>query len=424
MIKLDFSLTRAHVADGALAAATPGALEALRSLSRRDGAGADMLGWLDLPRAPRGEIDRLADLAKRIQDENDCLVVVGIGGSYLGARAAIEALPREATFPVKFAGANLSPEYHERLFAGLEGKRFAVCVVSKSGTTLEPAIAFRILRKMLLERFGEEGARGRIVAVTDGESGALRTIAARESYAAFTIPRDVGGRFSVLSPVGLFPCAAAGIPVREMLDGAAAGLDRFTTADARNDAVRYAALRHILLQRGTAIEVLSTFHPELAALCEWWKQLAGESEGKRGTGLFPASAVMSADLHSLGQLLQEGPRSILETFLSAAQPRADVTIPADEGNEDGLNYLADRRMSDVNRIAFAGTREAHAAGGLPILAIETESITPGSVGELFVFFEIAISISARLLGVNPFNQPGVEEYKRRMFSLLGKPGSR
>jgi glucose-6-phosphate isomerase len=228
----------------------------------------------------------------------------------------------------------------------------------------------------------------------------------------------------VLSPVGLFPCAAAGIPVREMLDGAAAGLDRFTTADARNDAVRYAALRHILLQRGTAIEVLSTFHPELAALCEWWKQLAGESEGKRGTGLFPASAVMSADLHSLGQLLQEGPRSILETFLSAAQPRADVTIPADEGNEDGLNYLADRRMSDVNRIAFAGTREAHAAGGLPILAIETESITPGSVGELFVFFEIAISISARLLGVNPFNQPGVEEYKRRMFSLLGKPGSR
>jgi glucose-6-phosphate isomerase len=423
MIKLDFSLTRAHVADGALAAATPGALEALRSLSRRDGAGADMLGWLDLPRAPRAEIDGLADLAKRIQDENDCLVVVGIGGSFLGARAAIEALHREAAFPVVFAGINLSPEYHERLFAGLDGKRFAVCVVSKSGATLEPAISFRILRRMLLERFGAEEARRRIVAVTDRESGALRTISARESYASFVIPRDVGGRFSVLSPVGLFPCAAAGIPVREMLDGAAAGLDRFMQADARNDAARYAALRRLLLEDGTAIEVLSTFHPELASLCEWWKQLAGESEGKNGTGLFPASAVMSTDLHSLGQLLQEGPRGILETFLSAARPRADVTIPADEGDEDGLNYLAGRRLSDVNRTAFAGTREAHAAGGLPILTIETDSVVPGSVGELFVFFEIAISISARLLDVNPFNQPGVEEYKRRMFSLLGKPGA-
>ena len=248
-------------------------------------------------------------------------------------------------------------------------------------------------------------------------------MAAKESYADFPIPAGVGGRFSVLSPVGLFPCAVAGIPVRDLLDGSAAGLDRFTRNDASNDAVRYAALRHLLLRGGIAIEVLSTFHPELASLCEWWKQLAGESEGKNGRGLFPASAVMSTDLHSLGQYLQEGPRGILETFLSAANPRADIEIPADADDEDGLNYLANRRLSEVNRTALNGTREAHAAGGIPVLTIETESITPGAAGELFVFFEIAISISARLLGVNPFDQPGVEEYKRRMFKLLGKPGT-
>ncbi len=423
MLKLDFSLTRAHVAENALSAALPLALDELRSLVRREGSGAGMLGWLDLPLAARGEIARLTDAAKRIQDENDCLVVVGIGGSYIGARAAIEALPREAPFPVLFAGVNLSPEYHERLFARLEGKRFALCVISKSGTTLEPAIAFRILRNKLVDRFGEAGARTRIVAVTDRESGALRRMAAKESYADFAIPAGVGGRFSVLSPVGLFPCAVAGIPVRDLLDGSAAALDRFTRNDAANDAVRYAALRHLLLRGGMAIEVLSTFHPELASLCEWWKQLAGESEGKNGLGLFPASTVMSTDLHSLGQYLQEGPRSILETFLSAAEPRADLAIPADADDEDGLNYLAGRRLSEVNRTALDGTREAHAAGGIPVLTIETESIDPASVGGLFIFFEIAISISARLLGVNPFDQPGVEEYKRRMFKLLGKPGT-
>ncbi len=424
MLTLDFSLTRRFVPEDALAAAVPAALDELRALVRREGVGADMLGWLDLPLVSRSETERLVDRAKRIQDENDCLVVVGIGGSYLGARAAIEALPREAPFPVLFAGVNLSPEYHERLFAGLAGKRFAICVISKSGTTLEPALSFRILRRMILDRFGEEGASRRIVAVTDRESGALRKIAAKESYADFAIPPGVGGRFSVLSPVGLFPCAVAGIPVREMLEGAAAALARYTRDDAGNDAVRYAALRHLLHRAGTSVEVLSTFHPELASLCEWWKQLAGESEGKNGRGLFPASTVMSTDLHSLGQYLQEGPRSILETFLSAAEPRADIAIPAEESDDDGLNYLAGRRLSEVNRTAFAGTREAHAAGGIPVLAIETGTIAPGPVGELFMFFELAVAVSARLLGVNPFDQPGVEEYKRRMFKLLGKPDNR
>lgn len=422
MLTLDTSLVRGRIADDALTAAMPGALDELRSLVRREGAGASLTGWLDLPLAPKSEVEAIADAAKRVQDENDCLVICGIGGSYLGARAAIEGLPKEASFPVIFAGINLSPEYHARILAGLEGKRFALCAISKSGTTLEPAIAFRLLRKKLIERFGASDARKRIIAVTDRSAGVLRTMAARESWTDFTIPAGVGGRFSVLSPVGLFPCAAAGIPIRELLDGAAAALGRFTRDDARNEAVRYASLRHLLHRKGIAIEVLSTFHPELASLCEWWKQLAGESEGKNGMGLFPASTVMSTDLHSLGQYLQDGSRDILESFLSAAEPGTDVTIDADESDLDGLNYLAGARMGEVNRKAFEGTREAHAAGGIPVLTIETESVTPGSVGEIFVFFEIAISVSARLAGVNPFDQPGVEEYKRRMFKLLGRSG--
>jgi glucose-6-phosphate isomerase len=424
VLDLDTTLARAFLPEEALAASVPGALEELRSLVRREGPGAEMLGWLDLPRTPRSETEKIVDEAKRIQDENDCLVVIGIGGSYIGARAAIEALPGFAPFPVLFAGINLSPEYHARLLERLEKSRFALCVISKSGTTLEPAIAFRILRERLLDRFGENGARKRIVAITDREAGALRKMASRESWPTFPIPPDVGGRFSVLSPVGLFPCAVAGLPVGEMLGGAAEALARFTRDDSRNDAVRYAAARHLLHRKGIAIEVLSTFHPELSALCEWWKQLAGESEGKRGTGLFPASAVMSTDLHSLGQYLQEGSRSILETFLAAAGPRAGLAVPADEADLDGLNYLALKRLSEVNRTAFEGTREAHAAGGIPVLTIETDAVAPGSVGELFVFFEIAVAISARLLGVNPFDQPGVEEYKKRMFRLLGRPEER
>jgi glucose-6-phosphate isomerase len=424
MLNLDTTLSRARLTDEALAGSVPRALEELRSLVRREGVGARMLGWLDLPRASRSETTQIVEEAKRIQDENDCLVVIGIGGSYLGARAAIEALPENASFPVLFAGINLSPEYHERLLKRLEKGSFALCVISKSGTTLEPAIAFRILRERLLDRFGTSGARKRIVAITDRDAGALRKMASRESWTTFPIPPDVGGRFSVLSPVGLFPCAVAGIPIGEMLDGAAGALARFTRQEARNDAVRYAAARHLLHAKGIAIEVLSTFHPELSALCEWWKQLAGESEGKQGAGLFPASAVMSTDLHSLGQYLQEGSRNILETFLSAAGPRAGLTVPNDEADLDGLNYLALKHLSEVNRTAFVGTREAHAAGGIPVLTIETDAVAPGSVGELFVFFEIAVAISARLLGVNPFDQPGVEGYKDRMFRLLGRPGER
>ena len=421
MLTIDTSRIAPHLSNDDVRKETPRALETLLSLLRREGVGADMLGWLDLPRISRQEIERITDEAKRVQDENDCLVVAGIGGSYIGAKAAIEALPFEAGFPVLFVGTNLSAEYHERILASIEGKRFALCVISKSGTTLEPAIALRIFRERLFARFDKQNARKRIIAITDVESGVLRKIAGTEGYASFPIPRDVGGRFSVLSAVGLFPCAAAGIPVREMIEGARAAGSKFTRNDAGNEAIRYAVTRHLLYERGTRIEVLSTFHPELAHFCEWWKQLAGESEGKEGKGLYPASTVMTTDLHSLGQYLQDGRRAILETFLVASEPRRDLTIPGDEGDVDGLNYLAGRALSAANRSAFEGTREAHAAGGIPVLTVEAPSITADTLGALFIFFEIAIAISGRLLGVNPFDQPGVEEYKRRMFKLLGKP---
>jgi len=421
MLTIDLSRVSPLLSGGEIDAGAPRAVEALRTLVRREGSGAGMLGWLDLPRADEREIGRIADWGKRVQDENDCLVVIGIGGSYLGARAAIEALPGEARFPVLFAGINLSPEYHARLFDTLSGKRFAVCVISKSGATLEPAVAFRLVRKLLAASAGGLEASKRITAVTDRDAGVLRATAAREGWRTFDIPGNVGGRFSVLSPVGLLPCAAAGIPVAEMIGGARAELGRSTRMDASNGAARYALVRHLLHGRGVAIEVLSTFHPELASLAEWWKQLAGESEGKGGRGLFPASAVMTTDLHSLGQYLQEGSRLILETFLSAARPRADIALENAEDDSDGLNYLAGKSLAVVNRCAFEGTRDAHAAGGLPVVTIEAPSVAPDSIGALFVFFEIAVAVSARLLGVNPFDQPGVEEYKSRVCRLLGKP---
>jgi glucose-6-phosphate isomerase len=420
MLHLDTSRIAPHLSADEVTKETAAAVAELSSLLRREGPGADMLAWLDLPRVPRHDLEKIVGEAKRIQDSNDCLVLIGIGGSYLGARAAIEALPLEARFPVIFAGMNLSPEYHARILEHLEGKRFAVCVVSKSGTTLEPAIALRLFRERLIKRLGAEKACKRIVAVTDPEGGVLRRMADREGYTSFDVPKGVGGRFSVLSAVGLFPCAVSGLPILDMIEGARAAHGAFTRADAANDAARYAAIRNLLYRKGTKIEVLSAFHPELASFCDWWKQLAGESEGKEGKGLYPASTVMTTDLHSLGQYLQQGSRDILETFLVASHPRAELAIPADNADLDGLNYIAGKGMSSVNKSAFEGTRDAHAAGGLPVLTVEVPAVTPDSLGSLFMYFEIAIAVSGRLLGINPFDQPGVEEYKKRMFSLLGK----
>ena len=394
----------------------------LESLLSRRGPGTDMLGWLDLHRISQRDLNSISDTAKRIQDDSDLLVVIGIGGSYLGARALVEAFPDEAAFPVLFAGCDLSPERHARLLDSLEGKRFTLCVISKSGTTTEPAIAFRLLENELIDRLGKRSAREFIVAITDPNGGALRQMAEAEGYQTFPIPPDVGGRFSVLSPVGLLPCAASGIPVGRLIAGAGEAMKRYTETDPANDAIRYAARRLSLFESGFVTEVLSTFHPELGMLCEWWKQLAGESEGKNHKGLFPASTVMTTDLHSLGQYLQEGSRNIIETFLIAKSPRREIEIPPRADDLDGLNYLAGRSLSGINRMAYEGTREAHQAGGLPAMTIELPVITPENLGALIVFFEISIAVSGRLLGVNPFDQPGVDEYKKRMFHLLGKPG--
>ena len=423
MITLDTGLLGPHIAGGELEKAVVKASDALSSLLRGDCPGAEMRGWLELPKMPRRQIEEIADAGKRIQDEDECLVVVGIGGSYLGARAAIEALSDFAPFPVLFAGNSLSPVYHARLLESLSGKKFSICAISKSGTTTEPAIAFRLLRGELELFCGLENCRERIIAVTDPESGALRKMAQAEGWKTFAIPPDVGGRFSVLTPVGLLPMAAAGIPIDKVLEGAGAAMAAYTATGADNDALRYAAARHLLHQAGTAIEVLSVFDPSLHMICEWWKQLAGESEGKNHRGLFPASTVMTTDLHSLGQLLQEGTRSILETFLVVERPGRDLVVPGAAEDLDGLGYLEGRRLSAIDRKAFEGTREAHSAGGLPIMTLEVPEISPATMGGLFVFFEIAIAVSGLLGGVNPFDQPGVDEYKKRMFRLLGKPGA-
>jgi glucose-6-phosphate isomerase len=422
LLKLNTGSLAPHLTEAELNNGMPGAIEALGSLLKGEGPGSDMLGWLALPCLPPRDIEEISDEGKRIQDQSDCLVVVGIGGSYLGARAGIEALKEHAPFPVLFAGNSLSPEYHADLLDYLEGKRFSICVISKSGTTTEPAIAFRLLRNRLMENCGREGCSERIIAITDPVKGALRQMAGTEGWKIFPISPDVGGRFSVLSPVGLFPFAAAGIPIDALVAGACRGLDLWTREEPGNDALKYAVARSLLHGRGTEIEVLSTFHPELSWICEWWKQLAGESEGKEGKGLYPASAVMTTDLHSLGQLLQEGSRNILETFLVSARPNRDLEIPVDNDDLDGLNYLAGKSVSEVNSKAYEGTKAAHVAGVLPVMTIELEEITPASIGAIFIFYELAIAVSGRLIGVNPFDQPGVEEYKTRMFKLLGKPG--
>jgi len=422
LITLDTGTLAPHLTEDDLKNGMPGAMEALGSLIKGEGPGSDMLGWLALPCLPPRDIEEILDAGKRIQDQSDCLAVVGIGGSYLGARAGIEALKMHAPFPVLFAGNSLSPEYHADLLDYLEGKRFSICAISKSGTTTEPAIAFRLLRNRLTETCGRKGCNDRIVAITDPVKGALRQMAGTEGWKIFPISPDVGGRFSVLPPVGLLPFAAAGIPIDALVSGACSGLDRWTREEPGNEALRYALSRALLHNRGIEIEVLSTFHPELSWVCEWWKQLAGESEGKEGKGLFPASTVMTTDLHSLGQLLQEGSRKILETFLVSARPNRDIDIPGDSKDLDGLNYIAGRSLSEVNRKAYEGTKAAHVAGGLPAMTLELEGIDPASIGALFIFFELAIAVSGKLIGVNPFDQPGVEEYKTRMFKLLGKPG--
>jgi glucose-6-phosphate isomerase len=428
-IRLEFTGTEAFLPPDEVDALAPAVAAAAAELADRTCPGADFLGWLDLPsRITDEDLAAIETEAERVREFAEAWVVVGIGGSYLGARAVLEALggPTPDAPEILFAGTGLCSAGLQQTLARLEGREFGVGVVSKSGTTLEPAVAFRILRGILVKKHAGAGAARRITAITDASRGALRTLADEEGYHGFAIPADVGGRFSVLTPVGLLPLAVAGVDVRALVKGArdmqkACGRKKLR----ENPAHLYAAVRHGLYGKGFPVEVLSSFHSGLRQFQEWWKQLFGESEGKDGAGIFPASAVYTTDLHSLGQYLQDGRRELQETFLAVREAVGELTVPRDTGGRDldGLDYLAGRSLDEINWKAYEGTRNAHLAGGVPCTTIELQRITAESVGALIYLFEKAVAVSGRLLGVNPFDQPGVETYKREMFRLLGKPGA-
>ncbi|MRX56049.1 glucose-6-phosphate isomerase [Bacillus sp. HMSC76G11] len=399
-------------------------------LHEKKGPGSNYLGWVDLPlNYDKDEFVRIKQAAKKIQNQSDALIVIGIGGSYLGARSAIEALSHSFhnqmndKTKVYFAGHNISSTYISHLFELLEGKDISVNVISKSGTTTEPALAFRIFRDYMEKKYGKEEARKRIFATTDQEKGVLKKLADKEGYETFVIPDDVGGRYSVLTAVGLLPIAVAGLDIDRMMQGAEAAAHKYNNPDLlTNESYQYAAVRNVLYNKGKAIEVLVNYEPSLHYVSEWWKQLFGESEGKDQKGLFPASVDFSTDLHSMGQYVQEGRRNLLETVLQIKKPRIEVTIQEDPENIDGLNFLAGKTMDEVNKSAFQGTLIAHIDGEVPNLVIELDEMNEYTYGEMVYFFEKACGISGHLLGVNPFDQPGVEAYKKNMFALLDKPG--
>ncbi|EWG08488.1 glucose-6-phosphate isomerase [Cytobacillus firmus] len=404
------------------------------SLHEQTGAGSDYLGWIDLPtNYDKEEFSRIQKAAEKIKNDSDVLIVIGIGGSYLGARAAIEmlqhsfynALPKEKreTPQVLFAGNNISSSYMKDLMDLLDGKDWSINVISKSGTTTEPALAFRIFRKMLEEKYGVEEARKRIYATTDKARGALKTLATEEGYESFIIPDDVGGRYSVLTAVGLLPIAVSGASIEDMMSGAAQAREDFSKSELQeNAAYQYAAVRNVLYNKGKTIEMLINYEPGLQYFAEWWKQLFGESEGKDQKGIFPSSANFSTDLHSLGQYVQEGRRDLFETVIKVEGSRHELTIEEAENDLDGLNYLAGETVDFVNNKAFEGTMLAHTDGGVPNLIVSIPKMDAYTFGYLVYFFEKACAMSGYLLGVNPFDQPGVEAYKVNMFALLGKPG--
>ena len=405
------------------------------AIHHQTGAGSDFLGWVDLPTTyNKEEFARIEKAAAKIQSDSDVLLVIGIGGSYLGARAAIEALNHhfynmldqtERKAPeIIFVGHHISSAYMKELIDYLDGKSFSINVISKSGTTTEPAIAFRIFKKLLIEAVGKEEAVKRIYATTDAKVGALKTLAEEQGFETFVVPDDVGGRFSVLTAVGLLPIAATGVDIGRMMQGAADAKERYANPElAENEAYQYAVLRNALYAKGYTIEMLINYEPSLLLFSEWWKQLFGESEGKDNKGIFPASAAFSTDLHSMGQYIQEGRRNLFETVVQVTKPRFDLTIEAEASDLDGLNYLAGKTVDFVNKKAFQGTILAHVDGGVPNISVEVPEMTPYAFGYLVYFFEKACAMSGYLLGVNPFDQPGVEAYKKNMFALLGKPGN-
>ena len=407
------------------------ASEAHEKLITGTGEGNDFLGWVRLPENyDKEEFARIKIAAEKIKQNSDILVVIGIGGSYLGARAAIEFCKsplynnlKKDTPDIYFAGNNISPTALTELLSICEGKDISVNVISKSGTTTEPAIAFRVFKSLLVEKYGEEGAKDRIFVTTDKARGTLKQFSDKAGYETFVVPDNVGGRFSVLTAVGLLPIACAGIDIDALMCGARQAMNTFEKFDLEaNHAVRYAVIRNILLGKGKNTEILVGYEPYMLMLNEWWKQLYGESEGKDKKGIFPASVVFSTDLHSMGQYIQDGQRNLFETVISIENPGAEFVIPEDPANVDGLNFIAGRELDYVNKTAQTATIVAHNDGGVPNLLLQVADRTPASLGYLMYFFEFACGISGYILGVNPFNQPGVEAYKKNMFALLGKPG--
>ena len=433
-ISLDFTKAASFLGEGAVEAYEPKAKAALEALENNTCPGNDFLGWLHLPSSITPDfLDEVQAVANTLREKCEVVVVAGIGGSYLGARAVIEALGNSFAWLIQdkknpqilFAGNNISEDYLAELTDYLKGKRFGVINISKSGTTTETALTFRLLKKQCEAQMGKDVAREVIVAVTDAKRGAARTCADKEGYKSFVIPDNVGGRFSVLTPVGLLPIACAGFDIKSLVAGAT-DMEKATGVNVpfgENIAAQYAAVRNALYNEGgKKIEIMVNYQPKLHFIAEWWKQLYGESEGKDGKGIFPASCDFTTDLHSMGQWIQDGERSIYETVISVETPNRELDFPHDDENLDGLNFLAGKRVDEVNKMAELGTRLAHVDGGVPNIRISVPVLNEYYIGQLIYFFEIGCGISGNILGVNPFNQPGVEAYKKNMFALLNKPG--
>ena len=431
-LKLTDAYVKPFVSDKELADISGEVLAAQKSLLAKDGEGNDFLGWITLPDDyDKEEFARIKKAAEKIKNSCDIFIAIGIGGSYLGARAVVEFLKsplynnlKKDTPDVYFSGCNISAQSLNELLALCEGKDVCINVISKSGTTTEPAVAFRVFRELLEKKYGKEGARERIFVTTDKAKGTLKQFSDEAGYETFVVPDAVGGRFSVLTAVGLLPIAVSGVDIDMLMKGASDAAARYTTiADVEeNECLKYAALRNILYRQGKATEILVNYEPYAAMFNEWWKQLYGESEGKDGKGLFPASVIFSTDLHSLGQFIQDGSRSVFETIVSVKNADSKLAVPYDEANVDGLNFLAGTDLNEINKVAMQGTILAHIDGGAPNILIEIEEKNEYNLGYLLYFFEFACGVSGYVLGVNPFNQPGVEAYKKNMFALLGKPG--
>ena len=433
MIKIDISRILDFIPQSEIKALEPQVKDAILKLENGSGAGNDFIGWMNLAsKSDSGLIDAIEDTAKVLRENCEVVIVAGIGGSYLGSRAVIEALSNSFSQSILdgrnpqiiFAGHNISEDYLFELAEYIRNKKFGIINISKSGTTTETALAFRLLKKQCEDQRGKEMARKVIVAITDAKRGAARICADKEGYRSFIIPDNVGGRFSVLTPVGLLPIAVAGFDIRQLLKGAA-DMEALTTSSTPfedNPSAQYAAARNALYRSGKKIEILANYQPKLHYLSEWWKQLYGESEGKEGKGIFPASVDLSTDLHSMGQWIQEGERTIFETVISVDKVKHSVLVPSDDENLDGLNFLAGKHVDEVNKMAELGTRLAHVDGGVPNMRIIVPELTEYWIGQLIYMFEKGCGISGYVLGINPFNQPGVEAYKKNMFALLNKPG--